>query len=144
MPFSQPKPLQPPPPEAVGATILIVDDEAAWQTILATDLQMLGYQVQVAGDADEALAKAERGADVAIVDLMLPEPVDGRALLRMFRERGLTFPIIFYTAYPVFPQEDDEPGIAGYLSKSVDRADLYALIPSAVLQHRNTESRRQG
>lgn len=142
MPFSQPKPLQPPPPEAVGATVLVVDDESAWQTIIATDLQMLGYRVLVAGDADEAIGHAQGGADVAIIDLMLPEPIDGRGLVRMFRERGHTFPIIFYTAYPVFPPEDEEPGIAGYLSKSVDRADLYALIPPAVLQHRNRKGRR--
>jgi CheY-like chemotaxis protein len=120
----------------------VVDDEAAWQTILSTDLRMLGYRVLVAGDADEAIARATEGAEVAIIDLMLPEPIDGRALLGMFRERGLAFPIIFYTAYPVFPQEDDDPGIAGYLSKSVDRADLYALIPPAVLRHRNRKGRR--
>jgi CheY-like chemotaxis protein len=119
-----------------------VDDEAAWQTIIATDLKMLGYEVLVAGDADEAIEQAQNGPEVAIVDLMLPEPIDGRALTRMLRERGLTFPIIFYTAYPVFPQEDDEPGVAGYLSKSVDRADLYALIPPAVVQHRKTKGRR--
>jgi CheY-like chemotaxis protein len=119
-----------------------VDDEAAWQTIIATDLKMLGYEVLVAGDADEAIDRAQQGPEVAIIDLMLPEPIDGRALTRMLRERGLEFPIIFYTAYPVFPQEDDEPGITGYLSKSADRADLYALIPPAVLEHRNKKGRR--
>lgn len=114
----------------------------AWQTILATDLRLLGYNVVLALDADEALDVApEANVDVAIIDLMLPEPLDGRALLARLRERGLTFPVIFYTAYPVQPlgegEEDSAPGVLGFVSKSVDRADLYALIPPAVLATRS-------
>jgi CheY-like chemotaxis protein len=142
VPFTQPKPLNPPPPEAAGATVLVVDDEQAWRTILGTDLRLLGYRVLITSDASEALetAQSER-PDIGIIDLMLPEPLDGRALVDMLREHDLRFPVIFYTAYPV-PPAQEAPGVIGYLSKAVDRADLYALIPPAVVQNRNVEGRR--
>ncbi|MBO0704838.1 MAG: response regulator [Candidatus Dormibacteraeota bacterium] len=137
MPFTQPKPLQAPPEEVAGTSVLVVDDEVVWRTILRTDLELLGYRTLLAGDAEEALevARAHR-PELAIVDLMLPEPMDGRALVRLLRERGLAFPVIFYTAYPVFSHADDSAGVVAYMSKSVDRADLYALIPPAVTEAR--------
>src|SRR5437899_5584543 len=101
LPFTPPKPLGPIPEELKGSTVLIVDDERAWRVILETDLQMLGYRVSVAEDAVEALERAERDSPaVAIIDLMLPEPMDGRALCAELRARGIRVPVVFYTAYP--------------------------------------------
>jgi CheY-like chemotaxis protein len=139
VPFTQPKPLPQPPGEVEGAIILVVDDERVWRTILETDLRLLRYRVVSAADAEEALEVAETSKpELGIIDLMLPEPVDGHALLERMRERGLDFPVIFYTAYPVAGSEqDDEEGIVRYMSKSVDRADLYALIPPAVIASRS-------
>ncbi|MGH7862637.1 MAG: response regulator transcription factor [Candidatus Dormibacteraceae bacterium] len=140
MPFTPPKPIDPPPDELKGAQVLVVDDERAWRVILETDLKMLGYQVMVAQDASEALEKArERLPEVAIIDLMLPEPMDGWALLSELRTQGMSIPVIFYTAYPVFPSGTEDPDVIGYMSKAVDRADLYALLPPAI---RRTRERR--
>jgi CheY-like chemotaxis protein len=133
LPFTPPKPLGSVPEELKGSTVLIVDDERAWRVILETDLQMLGYRVSVAEDAVEALERAERDQPaVAIIDLMLPEPMDGRALCAELRARGIGVPVVFYTAYPVFDAPPDDPGILGYMSKAVDRADLYSLLPEAI------------
>jgi hypothetical protein len=44
--------------------------------------------------------------------------------------------VIFYTAYPVFPSGTDDPDVVGYMSKAVDRADLYALLPPAIRRSR--------
>src|SRR5207253_8082232 len=130
VPFTPPKPIAPTPEELKGSTVLVVDDERAWRVILETDLQMLGYRVSLAEDAVGALASAEREPpDVAIIDLMLPEPMDGRALFSELQARGMTMPVVFYTAYPVFGPHADEPDILGYMSKAVDRADLYSLLP---------------
>lgn len=120
--------------------MLVVDDERAWRVILETDLKMLGYQVMVAQDASEALEKARAHLpEVAIIDLMLPEPMDGWALLSELRTQGMSIPVIFYTAYPVFPSGTEDPDVIGYMSKAVDRADLYALLPPAI---RRTRERR--
>lgn len=112
---------------------MVVDDEKVWRVILETDLRMLGYRVSTAQDAGEALrqARTER-PQVAIVDLMLPEPMDGWALLARLRSQGTPVPVIFYTAYPTLPRQPDDPDVVGCVSKAEDRADLYALLPDAI------------
>jgi CheY-like chemotaxis protein len=138
LPFTPPKPLEPPPDDLKGSTVLVVDDERAWRVILETDLQMLGYRVILAEDAIGALESAQADVpDVAIIDLMLPEPMDGRALFAELRARGVDMPVVFYTAYPVFGAQPDEGDVLGYMSKAVDRADLYALLPQAIRRNKN-------
>ncbi len=133
MPFTAPKPISPAPEDLRGAKVLVVDDERSWRVILETDLRMIGYKVSMAEDADQALERAgAEGPEVAIIDLMLPEPMDGWGLLNALRTRGQKLPVIFYTAYPVFPSGTDDPDVVGYMSKAVDRADLYALLPAAI------------
>jgi CheY-like chemotaxis protein len=141
VPFTSPKPIDPPPSEVVGATVLVVDDERAWRVILETDLRMLRYRVVLAQDAEEALERARTdGPDVAIVDLMLPEPMDGWTLMGALRAQGTPVPVIFYTAYPVFPNRPDDEDAVGFVSKADDRADLYALLPDAI--RKTKKSRR--
>jgi DNA-binding response OmpR family regulator len=137
MPFTPPKPIAPTPDDLRGSTVLVVDDERAWRVILETDLKMLGYKVSIAEDADQALIRAQADKpEVAIIDLMLPEPMDGWGLLNELRSRGQKVPVIFYTAYPVFPSGTDDPDVVGYMSKAIDRADLYALLPVAIRRSR--------
>jgi CheY-like chemotaxis protein len=141
VPFTPPKPLEPPPEDLRGATVLVVDDERVWRVILETDLRMLGYTVAVARDGSEALSRVrEDHPEVAIIDLMLPEPMDGMKLLTELRARGDAIPVIFFTAQTTdFPLATTNPQVLAYLSKAVDRADLYALLPTAI---RTTRSRR--
>jgi CheY-like chemotaxis protein len=138
VPFTAPKPLEPPPEDLRGATVLIVDDERVWRVILETDLRMLGYRVAVAQDGREALLRAAQHApEVAIVDLMLPEPMDGMSLLAELKARSPILPVIFYTAQTDFPAQPDDPLVVAYLSKAADRADLYSLLPEAIRSARN-------
>jgi CheY-like chemotaxis protein len=140
MPFTPPKPIEPPPDDVRGSTVLVVDDERAWRVILETDLRMLGYRVAVAQDAAEGLERASgENPEVAIIDLMLPEPMDGWGLLAELRARGLLVPVIFYSAYPVFSSGKEDPDVVAYMSKAVDRADLYALLPPAIRLSRNRQ-----
>jgi CheY-like chemotaxis protein len=140
VPFTSPKPLEPAPSELVGTTVLVVDDERAWRVILDTDLRLLGYRVSLAQDAAEALERARHDSpEAAIVDLMLPEPMDGWKLLAELRAQGTSMPVIFYTAYPVFPSRPDDSDVVAYVSKAEDRADLYKLLPDAI---RRMKSRR--
>src|SRR5246127_3294633 len=144
MPFTAPKPILPAPDDLRGGKGLVVDDERSWRVILETDLRMLGYKVSMAEDADQALERARaEEPEVAIIDLMLPEPMDGWGLLNELRSRGQKVPVIFYTAYPVFPSGTDDPDGVGYMSKAVDRADLYALPPMPIRrarEHGDSES----
>ena len=73
--------------------MLVVDDERAWRVILETDLKMLGYKVSMAEDADQALVRAQADKpEVAIIDLMLPEPMDGWGLLTSCAHAGRRCP----------------------------------------------------
>jgi DNA-binding response OmpR family regulator len=138
VPFTPPKPLDPPPEDLRGATLLIVDDERVWRVILETDLRMLGYTVVAAQDGREALSRIEQHRpEVAIIDLMLPEPMDGMSLLAQIRAGSNTMPVIFYTAQTDFAAEAQDPQVIAYVSKAVDRADLYSLIPAAIRRARN-------
>jgi DNA-binding response OmpR family regulator len=77
--------------------ILIVDDEPAIVDMLAYNLQRANYEVLVARDGEEALAKArQHEPDLIILDLMLPR-VDGLEVCRTLRrERDVA--IIMLTA----------------------------------------------
>jgi CheY-like chemotaxis protein len=120
------------PPDVKGATVLVVDDQRAWQLLLETDLLALGYLPILATNAAEALDRIlEHDPAVAIVDLMLP-PVDGWHLLSEMRARGTLVPTIFYSAYPMSRAENQHPDVVACVSKTADRASLYALLPSAI------------
>src|ERR671932_2460380 len=120
------------PPDVKGATVLVVDDQRAWQLLLETDLLALGYLPILAANAAEALEQIlEHDPAVAIVDLMLP-PVDGWHLLSEMRARGTLVPTIFYSAYPMSRAENQHPDVVACVSKTADRATLFALLPSAI------------
>lgn len=137
MPFSAPRPLTPLADDLVGSRVLVVDDESIWRDILAIDLRGLGYEVVVAEDAEEAASRAaETHPDVAIVDLMLPEPWDGEGLVRRLREEGHDFPVVYFTAFPVDRPTRVDEGSLGHVTKAADRAELYDLLPPALRRQR--------
>ena len=79
------------------ARILLVDDEAAIQTLLAYPLRKDGYEVISAHDGREALDRfAEQRFDLVVLDIMLPR-VDGIEVCRRLRSRSQV-PIIMLTA----------------------------------------------
>ncbi len=55
-------------------SVLIVDDEAAIRESLQTLLELEGYEVDVAGDGEEGLARlAERPYDLVLLDFAMPD-----------------------------------------------------------------------
>jgi DNA-binding response OmpR family regulator len=83
--------------ESVPARILIVDDEPSIVEMLAYNLRRANYEVLIAEDGDEALARARDGhPDLIILDLMLPG-LDGLEVCRIIR-RERDVPIIMLTA----------------------------------------------
>jgi PAS domain S-box-containing protein len=68
----------------LGKRILIVDDNEANRNVLGNQLARVGYEVQLAADATEALsilkqARGEREFDAALVDFQMPT-MDGATL----------------------------------------------------------------
>ncbi len=80
-----------------SATILLVDDEASVQKLLAYPLERDGYRVVQAWDGEEALAQFDREQiDLVVLDLMLPK-LDGLEVCKRLRARS-NVPILMLTA----------------------------------------------
>jgi two-component system, OmpR family, response regulator MprA len=80
------------------AAVLVVDDDAPVRRMLERTLAAEGYAVTVAADGGTALAVVERSApDVVVLDVAMPG-VDGLAVCRRLRTRGLGIPILLLTA----------------------------------------------
>lgn len=81
----------------MSARILVVDDEPPIVDMLAYNLERANFEVVVARDGEEALAKArQEQPDLIILDLMLPR-LDGLEVCRALR-RERDVPIIMLTA----------------------------------------------
>jgi signal transduction histidine kinase/CheY-like chemotaxis protein len=88
------------PVQAVaGASILVVEDEAALATAVSEALRDVGYIVDHASDGEEALAKvATQSFDLVVCDLKMPR-LDGKAFFSRLEEAapGLSKHVIFVT-----------------------------------------------
>lgn len=79
-------------------SILVVEDEPAIATGLKDDLELDGYQVDVAEDGVAAMeAIARKPYDLVLLDIMLPKK-DGFSVCRELRAAGVRTPIILLTA----------------------------------------------
>jgi two-component system KDP operon response regulator KdpE len=72
---------------STNARVLVVDDEPAILRTVRANLGRRGFDVDVASTAEEALQSAERGTDLVVLDLGLPDR-DGLDVIRALRERG--------------------------------------------------------
>jgi DNA-binding response OmpR family regulator len=78
--------------------ILIVEDEVSMARSLARGLAAEGYTVDVAGDGEEGLARAQAEAyDAIVLDLMLPKR-NGYAVTSALRDGGSRVPVLMLTA----------------------------------------------
>lgn len=81
-------------------TILIVDDEPDFVTMLKQDLQSEGYLVEVAYNGVEAIEKVKKSPpDAIVLDIMMPEK-DGFEVCSELKndDRYADIPIILLTA----------------------------------------------
>lgn len=105
--------------------ILIADDEERIVKLVSDFLTASGYEVVCAADGREALDLFDKsGADLAIIDIMMPE-IDGWAVTREIRKKS-DIPIIMLSARA---EEFDlltgfESGIDEYVTKPFSPAVL--------------------
>ena len=79
--------------------ILVVDDERAVRESLRRALQLEGYEVELAEDGADALAKLNGGGtpDAVILDVLMPT-IDGLEVCRRIRREGNSVPVLMLTA----------------------------------------------
>ena len=81
----------------MSGKLLIIEDEAAIQSILSELLTDAGYTVEVAGDGLEGITKfREQSFSLVLLDIMMPK-IDGYTVCEMIRRESKT-PIIMLTA----------------------------------------------
>lgn len=85
--------------------ILVIDDRRDHRRVISDLLQSTGYEVELAGNYDEALQKLRSGVrfHLAVIDLMLP-PHSGIEILKEIKKDEELLhrdhlPVIFITAY---------------------------------------------
>lgn len=82
-------------------TILLVEDEPDVAQVIRMNLERSGYAVDWCTSGEEALQRVGRGGvDLAILDIVLPGPLDGRDVCRSIRADGRfgSLPIIMLTS----------------------------------------------
>jgi two-component system, OmpR family, response regulator MprA len=80
--------------------ILVVDDERAVRESLQRALELEGYEIELAADGREALARLENGEpqpDAVILDVLMPV-IDGLEVCRRLRRGGNRVPVLMLTA----------------------------------------------
>ena len=77
--------------------ILLVEDDLAASQMMSVLLQRAGYDVDAVFTGAEAKARIERGVDLVVLDLGLPD-IDGLDVCRAIRERRPGLPILVVSA----------------------------------------------
>jgi DNA-binding response OmpR family regulator len=129
------------------ARILVAEDEADLNALIARELEQDGYEVVCAFDGVAALAAVERGElDLAILDWMMPK-LDGLAVCRRIREHHI-LPVLMLTARS---EESDvilglEVGADDYITKPFRMRELLARVRAVLRRadHARVESPADG
>ena len=114
------------------ARILVVDDDPVILRLIEVNLDLEGFDVETADRGEDAIAMArDTSPDLIILDLMMPE-MSGWELAERLQsdDKAKGIPLVFLSART---QDEDrrrgeELGVAGYVTKPFDPADLIATI----------------
>ncbi len=112
--------------------LLIIEDEKKVAKFIEQGLREEHYEVLCAYDGEEGLEMALNGEfDGIVLDLMLPKR-DGISLLREFRARGMTTPVLILTAKGTIQDKITglDSGADDYLAKPFHFEELTARIRS--------------
>jgi DNA-binding NtrC family response regulator len=118
--------------EAMRPTILVVDDEENFLTLLRWFLAQRGYDVVTASSADQATELLDGHTfDVALIDIKLGTD-DGLTLLKELTHRLPELKVFMMTAYPTVGsiKKAFDQGALRYLTKPVDLQELAKVLRS--------------
>lgn len=115
-------------------TILVVDDEASQRDLLGGFIESLGFEVEKAASAEDALtALRRRLPQMVVLDVRLPgmSGIDALAEIRKIADH---LPVLLVTAYADLRQAVAamKGGADDYLAKPIDLHELGAAIIDAV------------
>jgi CheY-like chemotaxis protein len=117
--------------------VLVADDEPGICKLMERFLTGLGYEVEVAGDGEEALlAILHRNPDLILMDVYMPKRTGLDVLLKM-RAEGMDRPVIMISGYAnaSFVQDGLALG-ADFLPKPIDLDDLEGMVKHLLAEGR--------
>jgi two-component system, OmpR family, response regulator len=120
---------------------LIIEDDTENAQYVANGLRELGWTVAVCPDGVDAIGRAvEEPWDLIILDRMLPNDLDGLAILRTLRSLGRKTPVIVLSALAATDERVRglKAGCDDYLTKPFAFSELAARI-EAVLRRSQPE-----
>ncbi|MDI6735731.1 MAG: response regulator [bacterium] len=108
--------------------ILIVDDEPLNMELAKDLLEVAGYIIFEATDADEAIAQARQEKfDLVLMDVQLPG-MDGLSATKIIKEDSMNkdTPIVALTAYAMAGDKEkiEAAGCDGYLTKPINAKEF--------------------
>ncbi len=118
------------------AHILLVDDDPSLLKLLGMRLESRGFRVTTAESGRAALSHlADDTPDLVLSDLRMDE-MDGLALFHELQRRVPGMPVIILTAHGSIPDavSATQQGVFSFLTKPVDRDELFAAIDEALAQ----------
>jgi DNA-binding NtrC family response regulator len=121
-------------------SILIVDDDPGFRSLMETILRGEGYVIDMAGSVAEALSSSGRKSfHLVISDLKLPDG-SGVDVLRHCKQEMPETPVIMITAFGTVASavEAMKMGAADYLGKPLSSPDELRLIVRKVLEQTRT------
>lgn len=113
-----------------NAAVLVVDDDGPIRRMLERTLAADGFDVSSVPDGGAALAAVERSVpDVMVLDVAMPG-MDGLAVCRRLRAKGLALPILMLTARDAVTDrvEGLDAGADDYLVKPFAPEELLARV----------------
>jgi DNA-binding NarL/FixJ family response regulator len=120
-------------------SILVIEDDPSYTSMMDVILQMEGFDVRTALDGQSGLVLIrEKRPDLILCDIMMPE-MDGHTLLEALRrEKALAdIPFIFVTAMVdrVDVRRGMSAGADDYLPKPFSAEELLAAVTSRIRRH---------
>ena len=114
----------------------MVEDDGLVRNYVAAQLNSLGYKVLTAGNAAEALAVIDGGADLDLLftDVIMPGSMNGRLLADEAQRRRPALKVLFtsgYTENAIVHHGRLDPGVL-LLSKPYRKSDLARLVRAAM------------
>ncbi len=121
------------------ARILVVEDERAIQLALSGLLRREGYEVEVAGDGTEAIAKLqEHPFDLVLTDLALGRGPSGMEVLRFAVKQRPETVVVMITAHgsEKIAVEAMKSGAEDYVPKPFDNDEIRLVVQRALARTR--------
>ena len=122
--------------DATAPHILLVDDDPSLKRLLAMRMEAEHYRVCTANDGQEALRELKvQDIDLVVSDLRM-DGMDGIELFEEIQHHHPGVPVIIITAQGSISDavSATQKGVFGFLTKPVDKAELFGQIEQALAQ----------